>query len=159
MSEMPERDEYRRQTAVIAIRHVRVFVCVCTVASHSSLIAKGRWWAQITDTAGRTADTDLSGWIYEWLGSEGHVDGCVRPAQAIITHPHWRHRCPQTERARRRQARDMIQMPRGSTITLTVLSWRVCMTYRFLKEEAHLMNFFFSKQQSSTWVGWTDYCI
>ena len=61
MSEMPVRDEWRRQTAVIAIRHVSVFVCVCTVASHSSLIAKGRWWAQITDTTGRTVDTDLAG--------------------------------------------------------------------------------------------------
>lgn len=40
---MPEGDEERRQTAVITIRHVSVFVCVCAVTSNSSLIAKGRW--------------------------------------------------------------------------------------------------------------------
>lgn len=55
---------------------------------------------EITDTAGRMTDKNLSGWIYEWLGSEGHVDGCVRSAQTLqtITHPLWRHWCPQTER-------------------------------------------------------------
>lgn len=104
---MPEQNE----TAVIIIRHVSVFVCVRTVTSHSFLIATGRWGTKITDTAGRMVDTNLSGWIYEWLGSEGHVDGCVRYVQTLpaITHPLWRHCCPQTERARRRQAeREMI---------------------------------------------------
>ncbi len=40
---------------------VSEFVCVRTVTSHSSLIARGTWGAEITDTAGRMADTNLSG--------------------------------------------------------------------------------------------------
>lgn len=61
MLRVSEQDEQRRQSAVLAIRHVSVFVCTCTVTSHSSLIAKGRWGAEIADTAGRMVDTNLSG--------------------------------------------------------------------------------------------------
>lgn len=117
---MPEKYEKRRASDTCEC------VCICTVTSHSFIIAKGRWGTEITDTAGRMVDTNLFGWIYEWLGSEGHVDGCVHTAQTLpaVTLPLWRHCCPQTERARRRQTEGWwSQMPRGSTITLTVVSW------------------------------------
>lgn len=85
--------------------------------------AKGTKGTEITDTAGRMADTNLSGWIYEWLGSEGRVDGCVRVAQTMPAIP-----SDDTVVLKQRERdgdrrRGRYQMPRGSTIALTVLSW------------------------------------
>lgn len=97
--------------------HHQKWMCVFTVTSHSFLIVKGTSGTEITDTAGRMVDTNLSGWIYEWLESEGHVDGCVRFGQTLsaIMHPLWRHCWLQTDSAR--QAERWYQMPWRSTVT------------------------------------------